>query len=190
MNVWLTHAIFGFAAWGLLAPAGIIIVAFRTAIFRSGAPIWDRHHNPDEIQGQAWIILHRHINETVILLTWILFGLAVVGVKRGHHFRNSHQIVGFAIFLWTFPLWTMGRLLMPPKVPRNGSSSSNNNSIERTTERTTLISRGDDGSNERAVVPSKESILIMMHRLLGGVMLAAGLWEIYSGSLMLFSKKD
>ncbi|KAG7369214.1 hypothetical protein IV203_031957 [Nitzschia inconspicua] len=165
-----------------------MIVAFRTAIFRSGVPIWDRHHDPDEIQGQAWIKLHRHINETVILLTWILFGLAVVGVKRGHLFRNSHQIVGFAIFLWTFPLWTMGRLLMPPKVPRNGSRS-NNHSIERTTERTTLISRGD-ASDERTVVSSKESILIMMHRLLGGVMLAAGLWEIYSGSLMLFSKKD
>lgn len=180
--LWLSHAILGFLAWGLLAPTGTIISAFRKVLFRR-APIWDRRDNPDDRHGRTWVKLHRYINETVMLLTWILFSLAAVGVKKGHHFRNAHQIVGAVIFLLTFPLWILGRILMPPKVPKSGNSAG-----LTTTEQTTLIPRGDgndDGVPTATATSSgmtpKERILILSHRILGAGALVAGLWEIYSG---------
>jgi Transmembrane protein 43 len=110
-----------------------------------------------------------------------------VNPQKGHHFRNGHQIVGLAIFLLTFPLWVLGRLLMPPKVPSNGNSNS-----RTSTEQSALISTS--GANidvvDERTSGRTENVFTWIHRLVGGVVLAAGLWEIYSGILMFIRMND
>jgi hypothetical protein len=189
MNIFLLHAIFAFLAWGLVAPVATINSTFRRILYGQTSPLWDRRENPDDLQGRAWVNLHRYLNETVILFTWISFSLAAVGVRTGHHFRNAHQVVGLVMFLLTFPMWALGRVLMPPKHPRNG-----NYAIQSTTEQTRLVPGGDeycDNVHEMASIGAagsrKESFLVWTHRLLGVGVLVAGLWEIYSG-ISLYSK--
>jgi hypothetical protein len=189
MNLWLLHGIFAFLAWGLLAPVGTIISTSRVILFRQTSPLWDHRDNPDELQGRTWVKFHRYINESVILCTWILFSLAAFGVPKGHHFRNAHQIVGLIIFILTFPIWALGRLLMPPKVARNDNSA-----IEAMTEHIRLIPQGHDNdeTGQKMIASSGTTdrqvyFLVWAHRVNGVVALFAGLWEIYSG-ISMYSK--
>ena len=176
MNLWLWHGCLAFVAWGILAPIGTIAVTFRRTIF--GDELWDRRDNPDDLTSSKWVKIHRYLHETVTLFTWILFGIAVSHVKKRHHFRNAHQVVGLVIFLSTFPLWILGRVLMPPKVPRNGNAAAS--------EQSRLIPTGESRPHHEGPT-RRETVLQWAHRILGGGILAAGLWEIDS-SLSIYSK--
>lgn len=191
MSLWLTHAIFAFLAWGLFAPLATFLSTFRNIIFtnyssRQEEPLWDRHTttDPTNLQGRTWVKIHRYVSETAILFTWVAFIIAVCGMKEGHrqHFKKPHQVVGLIIFLLTFPLWGLGRVLMPPKVPPQNNDMA-------TDESTSLIFQPNESNydNQRHS-RSKETVLIWAHRVIGCVLLIGGLWEIYSG-ILLYTKK-
>jgi hypothetical protein len=86
------------------------------------------------------------------------------------------------IFFLTFPLWALGRALMPPKAP----SQDNNGATD---ENTALIVQPNESNNDnQRHSSSKETVLIWAHRAIGCVCLIGGLWEIYSG-ILLYTKK-
>jgi hypothetical protein len=187
MSVWLAHAILALVAWGLLVPVSTIIATFRCLIFRGGtsSPLWERAEAHDSMEGRTWVKIHRFVNETVILSTWILFILAVVGVRKGNHFKKTHQVVGLLIFLSTFPLWAMGRILMPRTNPNNRVAEIS------TTESTVLLGRSADDDNKTRSFSTPSSsvttILVRAHKIVGMIISVAALWEIYSGISMLTS---
>jgi hypothetical protein len=187
MSVWLAHAVMAFVAWGFLVPTSTAIATFRSLIFRGGsssAPPWDRSRNLGGVEGRTWVNLHRHLNETAILLTWILCTLGFVAVPKGRHFRNGHQVVGLFIFLSTFVVWAMGRILMPPKKPRDVTAA------ETTTESTSLLQAkaGNDEPPSNSTSSSSSSppstVLVWAHRAYGIIISVAALWEMYSGISM------
>lgn len=194
MNVWLTHGILALVAWGLLSPLATLSSIFRPQIFPD--PRWDRSDR-NSLVGRTWVKVHRYLYETVILLTWILFFIAVGGVRPGHHFNSAHKIVGFVIFLATPVLWGLGRVLMPPKLKKTKKTKTATTTREHDDhgepgEITTLISstmssaRNDDAleAMESQAPPREASttlILVWSHRSLGLVVSVLALWEIYSG---------
>jgi hypothetical protein len=136
--------------------------------FQTSRTISPTGDNPNDLGGRTWVKLHRYMaNETVTLLTWILFAIAVTGVKKGHYFRNANQLVGFVIFLSTFALWVVGRLLMPPKIPKISNG---------TQENSRLIPSGD-GHNSQQSLSRKECVLLWVRGLFGMGILLTGIWE-------------
>ena len=171
MNLWLTHGILAFVAWGLLVPLSIVTATFRSILFRR--PLWDRTDR-DATEGRNWVKIHRYLNEMAILLTWILFALAVVGVSKGHHFQNAHAIVGMVIVLSTSVQWTMGRILMPHKISTNRATS---------TESTVLlgVTVDDKPASNSTSAPTSSIALVWAHQSFGVIISIGAMWEIYSG---------
>ena len=174
MNVWLLHGILAFVAWGVLSPAATATsILYRRIRPRNRDGDGDHPdgegdgdggdattNDTDEISSSSrkitntlWIRIHRYMYETVLLLTWIVFFIAVGNTRPGHHFISSspspsstiasssssqsetitslpkppHKIVGLLIFISTFVLWGLGRVAMPPKNKRTKKSKTYNN---------------------------------------------------------------
>ena len=259
MNVWLLHGILAFVAWGVLSPAATATsILYRTIRNRSrdgdgdGDDATTNDNTNISSSGSSssssgktstlWIRIHRYIYETVVLLTWIVFFIAVGNTRPGHHFispppsssstiasssssqsttaasmpKPPHKIVGLLIFVSTFVLWGLGRVVMPPK-KKNRIKESNNNYNNRSDhyqqspedqekimvgETTALVMNPSVESPRHDVeiqqqqqqqlsqITSPKSTLFVcssaVHRLLGFLVSIAALWEIWSGMVLFF----
>ena len=92
------HGAFMWVAWGVLAPIGIGMSAFRWLL-------------PESF---GWFVLHRSIQITVVVMTFtgFIIALTFTAEKNNEHFHNHHMRLGLVVVIFTL-LQPLNALIRP-----------------------------------------------------------------------------
>jgi hypothetical protein len=81
----VAHGVVMFLAWGLLAPAGVLVARFT------------KHVQPADGPSAFWFTTHRIVQVTSMVLSVVGLVLAIVMVAPGPHFAEAHHIIGVVV---------------------------------------------------------------------------------------------
>jgi hypothetical protein len=87
-QLWIAHGAIQFAAWGLLAPIGVLIARYGRLTAA-----------PAGVDKPVWFYVHLSLQGSAALLSIVGFAIARSMVLPGAHFRGAHQILGLAVFI-------------------------------------------------------------------------------------------